>query len=198
MNIEQDKDRSESMGPFLVGLGVPSFMVWFLDAVSADLEIRFEEDNGFSVEDVTLFGTNSTRLVLGADEVKKSTRTGRKTFMLSGVKDQDDVVTLQCRLTSRGPGWYTRQSFYLLDDSGDFLCERFELEKPTSEENIAVTRVFRRIEEDEFTSGSSRDQSIFPSDKSSGTKKLAWTVAAICAVSAGAYFCFFKKNDPEE
>eukprot|EP00938_MAST-03A_sp_MAST-3A-sp1_P000143 g143.t1 len=185
------------MGPFLVGLGVPSFMVWFLDAVSADLEIRFEEDNGFSVDDVTIFGTNSTTLVLGADEVKKSTRTGRKTFMLSGVKDQDDVVTLQCRLTSRGPGWYTRQSFYLLDDSGDFLCERFELEKPTSEENIAVTRVFRRIEEDEFTSGSSRDQSIFPSDKSSGMK-LAWTVAAICAVSAGAYFCFFKKNDPEE
>ena len=192
----QDKDRSESMGPFLIGLGVPSFMVWFLDAVSADLEIRFEDGNGFSVEDSTVFGTNSTRLVLGAEEVKKSTRTGRKTFMLSGVKDQDDIVTLQCRLTSRGPGWYTRQSFYLLDDSGDFLCERFELEQPTSEENIAVTRVFRRIEDNDVTSASSSHDS---SDKSSrGTKKLAWTVAAICAVSAGAYIYFFKKDDAED
>ena len=188
----QDKERSESMGPFLVGLGVPSFMVWFLDAVSADLEIKFVEKNAFEVNDHTIFGTNSTRVVLGADEVEKSTRTGRKKFMLSGVKDTNEAVTLQCRLTSRGDGWYTRQSFYLLDDSGDFLCERFELETPDSEDNISVTRVFRRLDEDIHYSS---DESIFPNEKSTKAKQFGWAVAAISAISVGAYVIYFSKND---
>ena len=105
----QDGAKSESLAPFLRGLGVPSFAVFFVDAIRTDLNITVEEvvsEDGCSslleVTDHTFFGKNKTSITLGAGEVQRSSKTGRKQFMLSGFEDADGVLNVQCRLFQRG------------------------------------------------------------------------------------------------
>merc|ERR1711966_602372 len=83
--------RSESLGPFLKGLGVPGFAVVMVDLLSTDLSIQVAGST-LKVTDTTAFGANKTEVELGAPEVEKSTKTGRKKFMMSGFEDGGGLV----------------------------------------------------------------------------------------------------------
>ena len=122
----QDRTRSESVAPFLKGLGVPLFVGYLLDGFTTDLSIT-KEGKALTVLDQTWFGTNETRVELGGEEIKRSTKTGRKTFMLSGYEEDDGSICVQCRLHERGDGWYTRQ------------CWRAETPTPTLSKNSTST-----------------------------------------------------------
>lgn len=126
----QDVARSESMQPFLEGLGIPWFLAYFIDYVTVDLDISIDESSGqIQMTDWTWLGSNVTNLTLAAPEVERVTRGGRKKFMLSGYLD-DEVLTIKCRLFQRGPGWYTLQSFKAIGDRGNILQEQYSLYKP--------------------------------------------------------------------
>mmetsp|Transcript_176141 Transcript_176141/g.564736 ORF Transcript_176141/g.564736 Transcript_176141/m.564736 type:complete len:295 (-) Transcript_176141:55-939(-) len=137
----QDTSRSQSLGPFLRGLGVPSFAVILVDALRVDLHISCT-DGLLRVTDKTWFGTNTTEAVLGADEVERATRTGRKRFMLSGSEDAHRLV-VQCRLFQRGDGWISQQSWAVRPEDG-CLEERMMLRRP-GEEDVVITRIFTRL-----------------------------------------------------
>lgn len=137
----QDSTRSESLAPFLCGLGVPRFAVVFVDAIRTDLSISCENGE-LTVVDQTLFGKNTTQVILGGEEVERATKGGRKKFMLSGYKDAEGRLTVQCRLFQRGDGWFTRQSWIVLEN-GD-LEDRMELQRP-GHPNVVVTRVFEPL-----------------------------------------------------
>ena len=63
------KEESQSLAPFLQGLGVPSFATIFVDAIliKNDLNLELKEDNVLEVTDKTLLGSNVTKVQLGAD-----------------------------------------------------------------------------------------------------------------------------------
>lgn len=142
-----DKSKSESMQPYLTGLGMPSFVARIIDAIPVDLEIKIAEGE-LSVTDKTFFGDNVTKITLGGAEVEKETRGKRKKFMLSAFEDLSSdglrQVTVKCRLHQRGEGWYSLQSFTYLEDQG-ILRECYALYRPTGE-NAHVTRIFRSLE----------------------------------------------------
>ena len=94
------KEESESLGPFLKGIGAPAIATFFVDAIliKNDLSIQLDENNKLEVTDKTLLGSNVTKVELGAEEVERSTRTGRKKFMLSAFEsetDGNDRITVQ-------------------------------------------------------------------------------------------------------
>lgn len=137
----QDSANSDSLGPFLRGLGVPRFAVIFVDAIKTDLNISCHGDE-LTVRDHTLFGKNATVVTLGAAEVEKTTKSGRKKFMLSGFVDSEGRLTVQCRLFQRGDGWFTLQSWAVREDGA--LEERMVLQRP-GEEDVVVNRIFRSM-----------------------------------------------------
>lgn len=137
----QDCAHSESLGPFLRGLGVPGFAVRLVDAIKTDLSISCD-GNVLVVVDKTLFGKNTTEVTLGAEEVERSTRTGRKKFMLSGFEDAEGWLTVQCRLFQRGPGWLSQQSWKVREDG--VLEEQMLLKRP-GEEDVVVRRLFKPL-----------------------------------------------------
>lgn len=139
----QDSSRSDSLAPFLGGLGVPRFAVFLVDAIRTDLDISCA-GNELTVIDKTLFGKNTNAMTLGGEETECSTKTGRKKFMLSGFEDAEGRLTVQCRLFQRGEGWFTRQSWAVLPDGT--LEEQMILQRP-DQENVVVTRIFTRIGE---------------------------------------------------
>jgi len=141
------KEESESLRPFLKGIGVPTIATFFVDAIliKNDLSIKIDEDNLLEVTDKTLLGPNVTKVQLGAKEVERSTRTGRKKFMLSAFESKtegSDRITVQCRLFQRGPGWYTQQSWIV--DRDDILREQMVL-KRDKDCDIVVKRSYKRL-----------------------------------------------------
>ena len=76
---------------------------------------------------------------LDGTERETKTRNGRKTFMLSGSVSDDGTSTVQCRLVSRGEGWYTRQE-RKVTAPGE-LRERNVLVRP-GHDDVVVTRIF--------------------------------------------------------
>ena len=95
------------------------------------------------VDKTTLSSANETRVRFDGGEVEKTTRGGRKKFMLSGdargAEGEELVVT--CRLFQRGDGWKTEQIRKLMDDGT--LRERNVLVRP-NEPDVVVDRFFRR------------------------------------------------------
>jgi hypothetical protein len=85
-----------------------------LDAVPTSLDIT-EEEGTITVTDQTWFGSNHTTVELGAAEIKKSAKGGRKQFLLSGWEEDDELI-VQCRLFQRGDGWYTQQRWKAMED----------------------------------------------------------------------------------
>ena len=84
---------------------------------------------------------------LDGSETEKATRGRGKKFMLSGKpRDNGSGFDLNCRLVSRGDGWHTRQE-RSVNASGNTMIERHVLVRP-EEDDIAVTRYFRRTKED--------------------------------------------------
>jgi len=139
---QQDKSRSESLGPFLKGLGVPGFAVFFVDKVSTTLNIDYqqqEQEVTLIATAKTLFETNITELVLGAPEKEKATRNKVKKYMISAQNDEDRSVTISCRLFQRGDGWFTRQRWSRTEDGA--LQEEMILERP-GEPVVVVKRYF--------------------------------------------------------
>ena len=61
----QDMNRGESLVPFMNGLGVPSFMVYFLDRISTSIVLGFTTDEGgrvvLTATDRTAFFGSNTR-----------------------------------------------------------------------------------------------------------------------------------------
>lgn len=144
------RSRSESLRPFLAGLGVPGFVAFIVDPIPVELSIR-RSASWLEVTDRTVFGENSTRVELGAEEIEKATRTKRKRFMLSATEEKDaegrPQLTVRCRLFQRGEGWHSAQSWVAMADGGEaaeFLQERYTLKRP-GEEDVVVTRTFRRL-----------------------------------------------------
>lgn len=191
---QKDSTRSESMTPFLYALGVPSIFAWFLDSMNVTLDID-RRGTTLVVKDSTLFGENTTRVVVGAEEIETPTRTGRKTYMLSASENVDnDSVTIQCRLTSRGDKWFTRQSFDLVDD--DTLREVYDLECPTHDEDVRVTRIFRRIGETGHHIVEGADCGKVDNNEYVSTFSGLTAVACAVAVVSVAAVGFLKSRDP--
>lgn len=142
----QDKQRSESLAPFLKGLGVPSFAVFFVDMITTTLDISFEEQNGEVTvigNDQTIFGTNTTQVVIGGPEAERLTRNKRKKFMISAGNDGIGII-INCRLFQRGDGWYTKQRWSIADDGA--LQEEMILCQPGLSD-VVVNRYFNSVGE---------------------------------------------------
>ena len=153
----QEKDKCESLCPLLVGLGMPKSLQYIAcpaaDLTSVTLRISCPEENTVEIVDKTVFGRNATRVPLDGSESERSTRGRKKPFMLSGTASEASA-TLQCRLTSRGPGWFTRQERFLspdlVDSSGaPLLVERHVLVRPEAED-VVITRHFRKSTEEDL------------------------------------------------
>ena len=142
---KQQMSKCESMCPFLVGLGMPKTLQYvacpLVDSLKTTLRISCPEPGQLEIVDKTAFGRNATVVPTDGTEVEKITRNGRKTFMLSATASVHES-TLTCRLTSRGPGWYTRQERSLSPD-GQSLIERHVLVRPGSDD-VVITRHFTK------------------------------------------------------
>lgn len=170
--------RSESLGPFLKGLGVPGFAVVMVDLLSTDLSIQVAGST-LKVTDTTAFGANKTEVELGAPEVEKSTKTGRKKFMMSGFEDGAGLA-VQCRLFQRGEGWYTKQTWEV-DEEG-FLKESMQLQRPL-EDDVTVVRTYRRLR----SSNTVTEQSKMLECEVSDDNTKAWLALA----GVGLALCWF-------
>ncbi|CAJ1438056.1 unnamed protein product [Effrenium voratum] len=140
-----DKARSESLRPYLTGLGMPGFVAGIVDRIPVDLQIGVQ-DGVLTVADTTFFGENSTTIALGGAEVEKDTRNKRKKFMISAYQDAPEgqtQFTVKCRLFQRGDGWCSLQSFAVQPEGT--LRERYILKRPDADD-IVVTRVFQTLE----------------------------------------------------
>lgn len=164
---KQDSSRCESMLPFLSGIGVPSFAAYLVDnfiSTTLDISVSISDniDPGNAIlasgasarskgsvgevtvtaHDTTIFGKNTTQIVLFAPEKEVATRTGRKRFKISGRVDAvaaGGAVTIQCRLFQRGEGWFTFQRWQIMADGS--LKEQFILRRP-EKDDVTVTRFF--------------------------------------------------------
>eukprot|EP00434_Breviolum_minutum_P023115 symbB.v1.2.020392.t1/scaffold1715.1/size104970/2 len=137
-----DASKSESMRPYLTGLGMPGFVAGIIDRIPVELHISVEE-GVLTVKDKTFFGENSTIITLGGEEVEKETRNKRKKFMLSAFESAPEAsLTVKCRLFQRGDGWSSLQSFSV--DPEGALQERYILKRPESED-VVVTRFFYHL-----------------------------------------------------
>eukprot|EP00933_Yihiella_yeosuensis_P007007 TRINITY_DN111878_c0_g1_i1.p1 TRINITY_DN111878_c0_g1~~TRINITY_DN111878_c0_g1_i1.p1 ORF type:complete len:314 (+),score=42.44 TRINITY_DN111878_c0_g1_i1:62-943(+) len=192
-----DRPNSDSMRPYLMGLGVPGFVARFVDAISVDLDISVDaESNELKVQDTTWFGANVTSITLGAAEVEKETRNKRKKFMLSAFEDISSdghhQLTVKCRLFQRGEGWHSLQSFVWLEKDG-ILRERYVLTRP-DEDDIQVTRVFRSLDSKSNSSANKGMDGRSTSPKGeSGSNTLSYCVGGLGAVGllAGVIYMFY-------
>ena len=178
------KEESESLGPFLKGIGAPAIAVFFVDAIliKNDLSIQLDEGNQLEVTDKTLLGSNVTKVQLGGEELEKSTRTGRKKFMLSAFEsetDGNDRITVQCRLFQRGPGWYTQQSWIV--DSDDILREQMVL-KRDKDCDIVVNRAYKRLSGPNQTTGEDTSFNDANQNQYSNLSKAMLSLAGIGSV----------------
>ena len=170
--VWKQNGKSESLCPFLTGLGMPLLPVAcrVADATTTTLRITCPGGPGedgpaaaasaasggseFEIVDKTVFGRNSTKVVLGGPEVEKTTRGGRKKFMLSGRREEADAAVaagaeqsvITCRLFQRGEGWATKQVRYVDASNPKVLVEKNILERP-GEDDITVIRYFDKQDE---------------------------------------------------
>ena len=96
-----------------------------------------------------------TEVTLDGVETEKSTKTGRKRYMLSGSVENDHLeaevasktAVVTCRLFHRGPGLETRQERALVNQHDGIvrLSERNVLQRP-GEEDVVVDRFFQKVE----------------------------------------------------
>ncbi|CAK9035620.1 unnamed protein product [Durusdinium trenchii] len=177
-----DSSQSESMRPYLMGLGLPGFVAGIIDRIPVDLNISVEE-GVLTVKDKTFFGENCTVITLGGAEVERETRNKRKKFMLSAFEDLSNgspQLTVQCRLFQRGDGWRSLQSFKVQEGT---LQERYILKRPDSDD-IVVTRVFKDLNSPKIPKG---EQDLC--QHTFGSYRLL-TGVGIFAVLASASICF--------
>ena len=129
---------------------MPSYLTYvacpLVDKLKTTLRISCPAAGQLEVVDKTAFGRNSTAVMTDGREEEKTTRNGRKTFMLSAVTTADSS-TLMCRLTSRGDGWQTRQERHVSPEGG--LVERHVLVRP-EKPDVVITRHFVRGSEEDL------------------------------------------------
>ena len=115
-----------------------------VDNCPTTLRISCPEEGTLEIVDKTPFGRNPTRVSTDGSEREQQTRNKKKVFMLSATTSLQEAV-LQCRLVSRGSGWYTRQERELA--APDVMHERHVLVRP-GESDISIQRVFKRANEE--------------------------------------------------
>ena len=191
------KQESQSLAPFLKGIGAPAFATFFVDAIIIrnDLSIKLSDDKGLEVTVKTLLGSNVTKVELGAEEVERSSNTGRKKFMLSAFEsevDRTNRITVQCRLFQRGPGWYTQQSWIV--DKDDILREQMVL-KRADDSDVVVNRAYRRLSgATHLNNGSSIDSEAQENAYNSSWTKTMLSLAGIGSVCLVTWFLASGKN----
>ena len=144
-----DKANSQTLCPFVVGLGVPA---WTCPAIgllerTTELTIRCtSDDRAIRIEDKTAFSSrNVTEVTCDGVETEKASKTGRKRFYLSGAVAPDSKTSVvKCRLFQRGEGWETRQERSAIGKHR--MRERNVLVRP-GEPDVTVDRFFDRVEE---------------------------------------------------
>jgi len=180
------KEESQSLGPFLKGIGAPAIATFFVDAilVKNDLSIQLKEENLLEVTDKTMLGSNVTSVQLGAEEKECKTRGGRKKFMMSAFETEEEGeerITVQCRLFQRGPGWYTQQSWIV--DEDDVLRENMVL-KRADDDDVMVKRAYRRLSGPggHIAGGSGAGASGDEGTVESSWNRVMYGVAGVCTV----------------
>lgn len=140
-----DRAASESLCPFIAGLGMPGarYVCHLVDAVAVTLRISAEEGGDAQIVDKSPFGRNVTRFALDRSEREVATRGGRKRYMLSGWPTERGGVATRCRLFQRGDGWETLMERHALP--GGRLEETNTLRRP-GHADIVVRRYFARVE----------------------------------------------------
>merc|ERR1711865_109797 len=181
--------RSESLGPFLKGLGVPGFAVFLVDALSTDLTISVT-GRQLEVIDKTTFGANTTSVTLGADELERSTKTGRKKFMISAYELPPQQLVVQCRLFQRGEGWFTRQTWAV--DSDGFLVEKMQLVRP-DEEDVTVVRTYRRLRS---STAAAHNIPMLDCEVADNDRMMWMALAGATVGLAGLVWCFTGSSSP--
>ena len=145
-----DARRSESLCPFVVGLGVPRLACPAIGLLERTTELTIRcvgpDDRAIRIEDKTAFSSrNVTEVTCDGVETEKASKTGRKRFYLSGATAPDsNTSVVKCRLHQRGEGWETRQERRAVGENR--LRERNVLVRP-GEEDVIVDRFFDRVEE---------------------------------------------------
>jgi hypothetical protein len=143
-----DKTNSQTLCPFVCGLGVPKLACPAIGLLERTTELTItctSDDRAIRIEDKTAFSSrNVTEVTCDGVETEKASKTGRKRFYLSGdvVDKKTSVVT--CRLFQRGDGWATRQERTVV--GANRLRERNVLARP-GEEDVVVDRFFDRVKE---------------------------------------------------
>ena len=145
-----DKASSQTLCPFVVGLGVPRFACPAIGLLERTTELTIRctgpDDRAIRIEDKTAFSSrNVTEVTCDGVETEKASKTGRKRFYLSGATAPDsNTSVVKCRLHQRGEGWETRQERRAVGENR--LRERNVLVRP-GEEDVIVDRFFDRVEE---------------------------------------------------
>ena len=147
---KQRLDRCQSLCPLLEGLGLPKAILWaacpVVDNLQATLKISCPANNQLEIVDKTrLFGRNVTLTTRDGAEVEMLSKGRKKPFFLSACTQHESAVQT-CRLSSRGPGHYTRIERFLSDTERDgtgrpMLVERHVLTRPGIED-VVVERHF--------------------------------------------------------
>ena len=119
-----------------------------VDRLSVTLRIACLSPQELEIVDKTAFGRNATRVTLDGVVTKKSTRNGRKNFMLSGsTTHEGQASVIRCRLHERGEGWETRQQRFLEPGNPSVLVEQNVLQRP-GKDDVVVVRYFNKTDED--------------------------------------------------
>ena len=145
-----DKANSQTLCPFVVGLGVPRLACPAIGLLERTTELTIRcvgpDDRAIRIEDKTAFSSrNVTEVTCDGVETEKASKTGRKRFYLSGATAPDsNTSVVKCRLHQRGEGWETRQERRAVGENR--LRERNVLVRP-GEEDVIVDRFFDRVEE---------------------------------------------------
>ena len=139
----EDKSRGDTLCAFVTPLGVPRVVCPLIDAIRTTLTISCDADGlGVTIVDKTTFSSaNETHVRFDGEEMERTTRGGRKKFMLSGGCEAA-AATVTCRLFQRGDGWLTKQVREVMPD-GNTLRERNILQRPDSPD-VVVDRFFTR------------------------------------------------------
>ena len=145
-----DKANSQTLCPFVVGLGVPRLACPAIGLLERTTELTIRcvgpDDRAIRIEDKTAFSSrNVTEVTCDGVETEKASKTGRKRFYLSGATAPDsNTSVVKCRLHQRGEGWETRQERRAVGENR--MRERNVLVRP-GEEDVIVDRFFDRVEE---------------------------------------------------
>ena len=150
--------RCDSLCPILKGLGMPQPLTYIAcpiaDAAHTTLRISCPQNDTLEIVDKTPFGRNATKVNLDGAETPQKSKGRGKPFMLSATSSESEC-SLNCRLTSRGDGWWTRSERFISRDEADaphgsILVERHVLVRP-GEEDVVVKRYFRKTDEEVST-----------------------------------------------